>query len=41
MPIYNSEGFGNLMVKLRTLPITLTESEIELLKKIKNPNEQY
>ena len=39
MPIYNSEGFGNLMVKLRTLPITLTETEIELLKKIKNQNE--
>ena len=41
MPIYNAEGFGNLMVKLRTLPITLTETEIELLKKIKNPNEQH
>jgi curved DNA-binding protein len=41
MPIYNAEGFGNLIVKLRTLPITLTETEIELLKKIKNPNEQY
>jgi len=39
MPIYNSEGFGNLMVKLRTLHITLTENEIELLKKIKNQNE--
>lgn len=39
MPIYNAEGFGNLMVKLRTLPINLTESEIELLKKIKNQNE--
>lgn len=39
MPIYNSEGFGNLMVKLRTLPINLTETEIELLKKIKNQNE--
>lgn len=41
MPIYNAEGFGNLMVKLRTFPINLTENEIELLKKIKNPNEQY
>lgn len=39
MPIYNAEGFGNLMVKLRTLPINLTEAEIELLKKIKNQNE--
>ena len=39
MPIYNTEGFGNLMVKLRTLPVNLTESEIELLKKIKNQNE--
>jgi len=39
MPIYNTEGFGNLMVKLRTLPISLSETEIELLKKIKNQNE--
>jgi len=39
MPIYNKKGFGNLMVKLRTLPINLTETEIELLKKIKNQNE--
>jgi len=39
MPIYNAEGFGNLMVKLRTLPVNLSESEIELLKKIKNQNE--
>lgn len=36
MPIYNSNGFGNLMVKLRSLPINLTEDQIELLKKIKN-----
>ncbi len=36
MPIYNQEGFGNLMVKLRTLPINLTEDQITLLKKIKN-----
>ena len=36
MPIYNSNGFGNLMVKLRSLPINLTEDHIELLKKIKN-----
>ena len=36
MPIYNSNGFGNLMVKLRSLPINLTEHQTELLKKIKN-----
>jgi len=36
MPIYNQEGFGNLMVKLRSLPVNLTENQIELLKKIKN-----
>jgi curved DNA-binding protein len=36
MPIYNQEGFGNLMVKLRTLPINLTTDQIELLKKIKS-----
>jgi len=36
MPIYNSDGFGNLMVKLRNLPINLTEDQIELLKKIKS-----
>lgn len=36
MPIYNSEGFGNLMVKLRTIPPNLSDSDIELLKKIKN-----
>ncbi len=38
MPIYNSNGYGNLMVKLRTLPISLTENQIELLKKIKDSN---
>lgn len=38
MPIYNQDGYGNLMVKLRTLPINLTEDQIELLKKIKNHN---
>ena len=36
MPIYNSQGLGNLMVKLRTLPINLTDEQTELLKKIKN-----
>lgn len=36
MPIYNSNGFGNLMVKLRSLPVNLTKDQIELLKKIKN-----
>jgi len=38
MPIYNGEGFGNLMVKLRTLPISLTEEQVEILKKIKHSN---
>jgi len=38
MPIYNQEGYGNLMVKLRTLAINLTEEQIEILKKIKNSN---
>ena len=38
MPIYNAEGYGNLMVKLRNLPINLTDSQIELLKKIKDSN---
>lgn len=36
MPIYNTEKYGNLMVKLRTLPINLSDTEIELLKKIKD-----
>ena len=39
MPIYNTDGYGNLMVKLRTLPIILNDTQIELLKKIKNSNE--
>lgn len=39
MPIYNTEGYGNLMVKLRTLPINLSNFQIELLKKIKDCNE--
>jgi curved DNA-binding protein len=38
MPIYNSYEYGNLMVKLRTLPINLSSSQIELLKKIKDSN---
>lgn len=38
MPIYNSDGYGNLMVKLRTLPINLTDYEIQQLKKIKDSN---
>jgi curved DNA-binding protein len=36
MPIYNQEGYGNLMVKLRMLPVSLTEKQIELLKNIKD-----
>jgi len=35
MPIYNQNEFGNLMVKLRTLPINLTEQQVSLLKNIK------
>jgi DnaJ-class molecular chaperone len=39
MPIYNTDGYGNLMVKLRTLPIKLDDAQLELLKKIKDLNE--
>lgn len=39
MPIYNTDGYGNLMVKLRTLPIKLNDAQLELLKKIKDLNE--
>lgn len=35
MPIYNTEGYGNLMVKLRTNAINLTEEQIDFLKNIK------
>jgi len=35
MPIYNTEGYGNLMVKIRTNSINLTEPQIDLLKNIK------
>mgnify|MGYP005989836185 CR=1 FL=1 len=35
MPIYNTEGYGNLMVKLRTNTINLTEEQIDFLKNIK------
>lgn len=38
MPIYNTEGFGNLMVKLRTNNIELTEYQINSLKNIKEYN---
>lgn len=38
MPIYNTEGFGNLMVKLRTNNIELTEHQINSLKNIKEKN---
>lgn len=38
MPIYNTEGFGNLMVKLRTNNIELTEHQINSLKNIKENN---
>ena len=35
MPIYNKEGFGNMMVKLRMLPVQLTEEQTNILLKIK------
>jgi len=38
MPIYNTEGYGNLMVKLRTKNINLTPIQIDLLKNIKEYN---
>ena len=36
MPIYNQEGYGNLMVKLRTLQINISDEQLKLLKKIKD-----
>jgi len=38
MPIYNTDGYGNLMVKLRTNNIQLSEDQINSLKNIKNDN---
>lgn len=35
MPLQGGEGYGNLMVKLRTNSINLNNEQIELLKKIK------
>ena len=35
MPIYNSNEYGNLMVKLRTLPVELNAEQVEYIKKIK------
>lgn len=35
MPIYNTNNYGNLMVKLRNQPIELNEKQIEYIKKIK------
>ena len=36
MPIYNTDQYGNLMVKLRTSTITLNEEQLEYVKKIKD-----
>jgi curved DNA-binding protein len=38
MPIYNTDEYGNLMVKIRTKQINLTEDQIEILKNIKEFN---
>ena len=38
MPIYSTEEYGNLMVKLRTKKIDLSEDQIKLLKNIKESN---
>lgn len=36
MPIYNTETYGNMMVKLRTTSVQLTEDQLDLVKKIKD-----
>ena len=36
MPIYNNETYGNMMVKLRTTSVQLTEDQLDLVKKIKD-----
>lgn len=38
MPIYNTDGYGNLIVKLRTNNIQLSEDQIKDLKNIKKSN---
>lgn len=38
MPIYNTEEYGNLMVKLRSLSVDLNEDQLDLIKKIKELN---
>jgi curved DNA-binding protein len=38
MPIYNTEEYGNLMVKIRTKQINLNENQIKILKNIKESN---
>lgn len=35
MPIYNTDEYGSLMIKLRALPPKLNDEQIELVKKIK------
>ena len=39
MPIYNTETYGNLIIKIRTKSINLTDNQIKMLKKIKESNE--
>lgn len=39
MPIYNTDQYGSLMIKLRTLPPNLNEEQLELVKKIKELND--
>jgi DnaJ-class molecular chaperone len=35
-PIYNTNKYGNLMIKLRTSSVTLSEKQLEHVKKIKD-----
>ena len=37
-PIYNTNQYGNLMIKLRSSKITLTDEQLEHIKKIKELN---
>jgi len=36
MPIYNTNEYGNMMIKLRSSSVELTEDQLDLLKKIKD-----
>lgn len=40
MPIYNTDRFGNLMVKLHSMPIQLDEDHLNLIKKIKEDRDR-